>query len=232
MSAPPHFDDAARLPCLTTGTPAPATTKEAIVEMFTVWWPSPPVPTMSTVPGMSEKSTDVANSRIAPAAAASSAAEMPLTRMPKANAAMRAGEASPAMISRTAQVTWDSLSSSRRPMRSRTPGHVKYDDGSCPSSRAEVTSAAVERAGPRPPATSGPVAAFGPVAAVSGEGMSLEGGVGTVFRLSAGEFCSGPAPDARARGVPVWSARQRAWRACGGCRTRYVAAVRCEVRPA
>ena len=49
MSAPPLFDDAARLPCLTTGTPAAATTIAAIVDRFTVLAPSPPVPTMSTV---------------------------------------------------------------------------------------------------------------------------------------------------------------------------------------
>ncbi|BBX08532.1 hypothetical protein MAIC_33350 [Mycolicibacterium aichiense] len=49
MSAPPLFDDAARLPCLTTGTPAAATTIAAIVDRFTVLARSPPVPTMSTV---------------------------------------------------------------------------------------------------------------------------------------------------------------------------------------
>ena len=49
MSAPPLCEDAARLPCLTTGTPAAATTIAAIVEMFTVLDRSPPVPTMSTV---------------------------------------------------------------------------------------------------------------------------------------------------------------------------------------
>ena len=47
-SAEPQEDDAARLPCLTTRTPAPATTIAAIVEMLTVWARSPPVPTMST----------------------------------------------------------------------------------------------------------------------------------------------------------------------------------------
>ncbi|BBY76658.1 hypothetical protein MPRF_35570 [Mycolicibacterium parafortuitum] len=49
VSAPPDSDDAARFPCLTTGTPAAATTIEAIVDRFTVFAPSPPVPTMSTV---------------------------------------------------------------------------------------------------------------------------------------------------------------------------------------
>ncbi|MDA4107985.1 hypothetical protein MHOL44478_12015 [Mycobacterium holsaticum DSM 44478] len=49
VSAPPDSDDAARLPCLITGTPAAATTIEAMVERLTVLAPSPPVPTTSTV---------------------------------------------------------------------------------------------------------------------------------------------------------------------------------------
>ena len=49
VSAPPDSDDAARLPCLTTGTPLAATTIAAIVDRFTVLAPSPPVPTTSTV---------------------------------------------------------------------------------------------------------------------------------------------------------------------------------------
>jgi len=49
VSAPPDSDDAARFPCLTTGTPAAATTIAAIVERLTVFAPSPPVPTTSTV---------------------------------------------------------------------------------------------------------------------------------------------------------------------------------------
>ncbi|GAB5900010.1 hypothetical protein OKHIL_58190 [Mycolicibacterium mageritense] len=49
VSAPPESDDAARLPCLTTGTPHAATTIAAIVDRLTVLAPSPPVPTMSTV---------------------------------------------------------------------------------------------------------------------------------------------------------------------------------------
>ena len=46
-SAEPEEEDAARLPCLTTRTPAAAATIAAIVEMLTVWARSPPVPTMS-----------------------------------------------------------------------------------------------------------------------------------------------------------------------------------------
>src|ERR1700756_681190 len=47
-SAAPQRDDSARLPCLATGTPAPATMKAAQVETLTEPEPSPPVPTMST----------------------------------------------------------------------------------------------------------------------------------------------------------------------------------------
>src|SRR5665213_2175741 len=50
ISAAPDFDEKVRLPCLATGTPAPATTSAAAVETLRVPWPSPPVPTMSTAP--------------------------------------------------------------------------------------------------------------------------------------------------------------------------------------
>src|SRR5579871_1399210 len=46
-SAAPDRDDSARLPCLATGTPAPATIKAAQVDTFTEPDPSPPVPTTS-----------------------------------------------------------------------------------------------------------------------------------------------------------------------------------------
>ena len=47
-SALPHCDDTDRLPCFATLVPHAATTTDAHVEKLTVWWPSPPVPTMST----------------------------------------------------------------------------------------------------------------------------------------------------------------------------------------
>src|SRR5580700_8721187 len=49
-SAAPERDDSARLPCLATGTPVPATMKEAQVDTLTDPEPSPPVPTTSTAP--------------------------------------------------------------------------------------------------------------------------------------------------------------------------------------
>lgn len=47
-SAAPHLLEAARLPCLATGTPAAATTRAAVVEMLKELEPSPPVPTISS----------------------------------------------------------------------------------------------------------------------------------------------------------------------------------------
>ena len=47
----PHCDDAPRLPCLQTGTPAPATTSAAIVETLIECERSPPVPTTSIARG-------------------------------------------------------------------------------------------------------------------------------------------------------------------------------------
>src|SRR5579871_2871800 len=50
-SAAPEREDSARLPCLATGTPAPATMKAAQVDTLTDPEPSPPVPTTSMAPG-------------------------------------------------------------------------------------------------------------------------------------------------------------------------------------
>ena len=46
-SALPHFDEAARLPCLATLRPAPAMMNAAVVETLNVCAPSPPVPAVS-----------------------------------------------------------------------------------------------------------------------------------------------------------------------------------------
>ena len=47
-SAAPDFEEAARLPCFTTFTPAAAAMIAEVVEILIVWAPSPPVPTVST----------------------------------------------------------------------------------------------------------------------------------------------------------------------------------------
>src|SRR5207253_2571039 len=50
-SAAPDFDEKARLPCFATGTPQPATTSALAGEMLKLPEASPPVPTVSIVPG-------------------------------------------------------------------------------------------------------------------------------------------------------------------------------------
>ena len=118
----PQADDAARLPCLTTGAPAPATTRAAIVEMFTEWERSPPVPTMSTAgPGTSIR---WAAASIAAARPDISAAVSPLLRSATAKAAIWAGVASPAMTSPIAHWAAPASRSSRRSSVLSTVGQV------------------------------------------------------------------------------------------------------------
>ena len=59
-------EDAALLPCLTTGTPQAATTIADIVEMFTVPRPSPPVPHVSTTACPSRAATSSPTAASAP----------------------------------------------------------------------------------------------------------------------------------------------------------------------
>src|SRR4051812_22457109 len=104
-SAAPQADDAARLPCFTTRTPAAATAMAAIVEMLTVWARSPPVPTMSTAVSRTASGswTRVALASIASAKPAISAGDSPLARSAITNPAVCTGVALPAMISPIAQ---------------------------------------------------------------------------------------------------------------------------------
>jgi len=104
VSAPPDNEDAARLPCLTTGTPAAATTMEAMVDRFTVFTPSPPVPTMSTASsGMAPAGIARAWSSITPASSLTSSDVGPFIFIATANAAIWAGCAAPVMIWSIAQ---------------------------------------------------------------------------------------------------------------------------------
>ncbi|OOK67949.1 hypothetical protein BZL29_6657 [Mycobacterium kansasii] len=95
----PDNDDAARLPCLTTGTPAAATTMAAIVDRLTVLIPSPPVPTTSTASsGTAWAGIGRAWSSITPANSATSSAVGTFIVIATANAAICAGRAAPVMI--------------------------------------------------------------------------------------------------------------------------------------
>ncbi len=121
-SAEPDWDDAERLPCLTTRAPAPAATIAAIVEMFTDMERSPPVPTTSS----SRPGTwiGVAFSYIAATSPVISSTVSPLARRDTAKPAIWAGVASPERISPIAQVAWSALRSVRATSAPSTSGQV------------------------------------------------------------------------------------------------------------
>jgi hypothetical protein len=92
-------DDAARLPCLTTGIPLAATTIEAIVDRLTVFAPSPPVPTTSTASALIEPGgTRRACRNITSASSVTSADVGRFIFIATAKPAIWAGVADPVMI--------------------------------------------------------------------------------------------------------------------------------------
>ncbi len=91
-SALPQWLVALRLPCLATGTPAPAATSAAQVEMLNVPLPVPPVPQVSTTSSPSTR-IGVAASRMAFAQPAISGTVSPLTCSATRNPAICAGVA-------------------------------------------------------------------------------------------------------------------------------------------
>jgi len=101
-------DDAERFPCLQTGTPAPATTSEAIVDTLTECDPSPPVPTTSTHRSRSAsvRGTNVAACIAASSRPCSSTAVSPLARSATTNPAIWAAVASPTRIDDMAAAAW------------------------------------------------------------------------------------------------------------------------------
>ncbi len=92
-SAAPERDDSARLPCLATGMPAPATMNDAQVETLTEPEPSPPVPTMSTASSGAVTRSILA--RIADTAPVISSTVSPRTRSAISNPPICEGVASP-----------------------------------------------------------------------------------------------------------------------------------------
>ncbi|OBI77370.1 hypothetical protein A5663_22125 [Mycobacterium sp. E740] len=107
MSAPPESDEAARLPCLITGTPEAATTIAAIVDRFTVLDPSPPVPTTSTVSvPMASVGTRRACLSMTSASSVTSADVGRFIFNATPNAAICAGVAAPVMIWSIAHPAW------------------------------------------------------------------------------------------------------------------------------
>ncbi|OBG80874.1 hypothetical protein A9X05_20355 [Mycobacterium sp. E3298] len=135
VSAPPASDDDARLPCLTTGTPAAATTIAAMVDKLKVLAPSPPVPTMSTAPeAMSRTPAGSGRAWLSMTSASSltSAEVGTFIFIATAKAATWAGLASPDMIWAMAQAAWPRGRSWRSVNRPRIRGH----DGAVPAAPA------------------------------------------------------------------------------------------------
>src|ERR1700689_4333795 len=94
--AAPDCDDSARLPCLATGTPAPATINAAQVEILYEPDASPPVPTTSMASGGA--CTRSILERIAVTAPVISSTVSPRTRNAMSNAPICDGVASPDII--------------------------------------------------------------------------------------------------------------------------------------
>ena len=107
-SAAPVLELSARLPCLATFTPAPASTKVTAVEMFKLPDASPPVPTTSIA--SAGATTRVIRLRIARTAPAISATVSRRTRIAITSPAICAGVASPDMIMPNASSASASLS--------------------------------------------------------------------------------------------------------------------------
>ena len=100
QSAVPHWDEAARLPCLATFMPPAAATRAEVVEILKLWALSPPVPTISKM--SMPVSTFVAWSRMAaaqPAISSVVSARALLVERAARNAAFWVGVVSPLMIS-------------------------------------------------------------------------------------------------------------------------------------
>ena len=123
-SAEPERDDSARLPCLATGTPQPAATSAAAVEMLKVPFASPPVPQVSMVPsGASMRS---ARARIACAPPVISSTLSPRTRSAMRKPPICDGVAAPSIIA--SKAARDSSTESTAPPATRPMSALKSVD--------------------------------------------------------------------------------------------------------
>ena len=121
-SAEPAEDDAARFPCLTILAPAPAHTREAMVEMLTVFCLSPPVPTMSSrSPSIV---SGLALASIASTSPVSSSTVSPLERSATRKPATWESVALPVITSPMAQYAWSRSRSPPAIRLERIVGHV------------------------------------------------------------------------------------------------------------
>ncbi len=151
-SALPDFDDAERLPCLTTRAPAPAATIAAMVEMLTDIDRSPPVPTTSS----SRPGTEIGVERayIASTRPSTSSMVSPLARRATAKPAICDGVASPSRISPIAQAVCSAVRSRRATSAESTSGQLSvarsFTGGSPVVRRWRERGSAAARRPPRP----------------------------------------------------------------------------------
>ena len=103
-SAEPEAEVEARFPCFTTGIPAAAARIDAMVEMFAVLAPSPPVPTMSTT--FVGRSMCLAKARISSARPCSSATSTPRSASKARSAETRTSSSDPDMMARIMSRDW------------------------------------------------------------------------------------------------------------------------------
>src|SRR5450830_849584 len=130
-SAAPERDDSARLPCLATGTPAPATMKAAQVEMLNEPEASPPVPTMSIASGGAFTPSILA--RMVVTAPVSSSTVSPRTRNAISSPPICEGVASPDIMRSKALAASSRVSGA--PVATLAISALKSSATACPSTR-------------------------------------------------------------------------------------------------
>ena len=140
VSAVPACEEAAREPCLTTLAPAAAATIAAIVEMFTVFARSPPVPTTSTA--SRSRVTWTALASIAELRPSISSSVSPLARSATSRAASCTSLARPERISLSAHWAASLSRPSLRTSPARMSGQVWVMTLSPSSSRSSSPGAA------------------------------------------------------------------------------------------
>ena len=120
-SAEPEREESARLPCLATGTPQPAATSAAAVEILKVPFASPPVPQVSMAP--SGASMLSARARMAWAPPVISSTVSPRTRSAMRKPPICAGVAAPSIIA--SKAARDSSTVSDAPVATRPMSALK-----------------------------------------------------------------------------------------------------------
>src|SRR5680860_1435277 len=185
-SAEPDREETERLPCLATGTPAPATTKAVHVEMLCVPLASPPVPHVSMAPTGAR--TDNALARSTRAAPAISSTVSPRACMPIRSAPICTSVAPPDIM--TSKVRAASVCERVSPAATFLMAARRSSGPTSPAGEElEGTDGVSLSAAPRPPLDAGKVEEIGeqlmPVLRGDALGMKLDAVDGVTLVLHA-----------------------------------------------